>query len=118
MSDSAVELTTETAVSEPEQLDAAIKKCSVVVSEQICIQADVKIDPKVEVEEIKIFCGDPFIGKCGRVSCTHEPCEFTVSETICVQIPLVFSAETKVHPSGHICGAPEMEPCPHCQPKV
>lgn len=91
------------------------KECPAIVSEQVCIQADIKIYPKVKVGEIITFCDDPIIGKCGRVSCSCEPCEFTVSRTICVQIPLLFSAETVVFPAGHICGAPETEPCPLCE---
>jgi len=90
------------------------KECPTIVSEQVCIQADIKICPKVKVGEIMTYCDDPIIGKCARVSCSKEACEFTVSRTICVQIPLFFSAETTVYPAGHICGIPEIEPCREC----
>lgn len=116
LSDFIAETTEALSVTETSDNLLNCKKCPIVVSEQVCIQADVRIDPKVTVGEIVTFCGEPVIGKCGRVSCSHEPCEFTVSETICVQIPLMFSAETKVDPAGHICGTPETEPCPHCHP--
>ena len=92
----------------------ACKECPTFVSEQICIQADIKIYPKVKVGRIVTFCDDPIIGKCARVTCSNEPCEFTVSRNLCVQIPLIFSAETSVCPAGHVCGTPELEACPHC----
>ena len=91
------------------------KECPSIVSEQVCIQADIKIYPEVKVGEIKTFCDDLIVGKCARVTCSHEACEFTVSKTICVQIPLIFSAETVVYPGGHICGVPETEPCHECE---
>ncbi len=91
------------------------KDCPAIISEQVCIQADVKIWPKVRVGKIMTFCDDPMIGRCSRVSCSCEPCEFTVSRTLCVQIPLIFSAETTVRPAGHVCGTPETEPCRECE---
>lgn len=90
------------------------KDCPAIVSEQICIQADIKILPKVKVGKIETFCDDPIIGKCSRVACSKGPCEFTISRTICVQIPLIYSAETIVIPAGHVCGTPELEPCHEC----
>ena len=95
--------------------ELACKECPTIASEQICIQADVKIHPKVKVGKVTIFCDDAIIGKCARVACSNEACEFTVSRTLCVQIPLLFSAETTVHPAGHICGIPEIEPCHLCE---
>lgn len=92
----------------------ACKDCPAIVSEQVCIQADIKIFPKVKVGKIMTFCDEPIFGKCARVTCSNEPCEFTVSRNICVQIPLIFSAETFVHPAGHVCGIPETAPCHAC----
>lgn len=94
--------------------DEAYKKCYVLIRDQVCIQVDVEIYPKVTIGEIKMFCEEPVIGKCSRVPCSHEPCEFSVCQTICIEIPLAFSAETKVNPAGHICATPEPEPC-HCK---
>ncbi len=100
-----------------EELDKGhtYKECPAIVSEQVCIQADVKIFPKVKVGKISTFCDEAVIGNCGRVACSMEHCEFTVSRTLCVQIPLIFSAETVVFPAGHICGSPEVEPCHPCE---
>jgi hypothetical protein len=89
------------------------KECVTIVSEQVCIQADVKILPKVKVGRVKTICEDAIIGRCARVAC-NEACEFTVSRALCVQIPLVFSADTFVRPAGHVCGEPELEPCRKC----
>ena len=91
------------------------KEFPTIVSEQVCIQADIKIFPKVKVGKIITFCDEAVIGNCGRVACSKEPCEFTVNRTLCVQIPLIFSAETVVCPVGHICGVPEIEPCRLCE---
>lgn len=92
----------------------ACKECPAIVSQEICVQADVKITPKVKVGRVTTFCDEPFIGKCAAISCSKDACEFTVSRNLCVQIPLLFSAETTVHPAGHICGTPEFEPCKFC----
>ena len=92
----------------------ACKECPAIVSEQLCVQADIKIEPKVRVGMISTFCDEPIIGKCARVACSNEACEFTVSRNICVQIPLFYSAKAYVHPAGHISGAPEFEPCRDC----
>lgn len=91
------------------------KECDTVVSEDICIQADLKIDPKLCVGEIKTFCGDAKIGKCNRMPCQNDSCEFSVSQKICIEIPLKFSADAKVDSVGHICGEPELKPCRKCE---
>lgn len=101
-------------ISEPESYHPNIKKCATVVSQQVCIQADVKIDPSVHVGDIRMFCQDPIIGKCSRITCGHDPCQFIVSQTICVQIPLEFCVATRVDPAGHICAPPDIAPCPRC----
>jgi hypothetical protein len=98
---------------DPETERAQIK-CPVIVSNQVCIQADVKIDPKVTVGDIKTICSEPRIGKCSQVGCSRDRCEFSIVETIFVKIPLNFSVEAQVDPAGHICGTPEVEPCPRC----
>ncbi len=95
--------------------DVYHKECDAVVKDEICIQADLKIDPKLCVGEIKTFCGDAKIGKCGRVSCQHDPCEFSVSQKICIEVPLKFSADVKVESIGHICGEPEVKPYHNCE---
>lgn len=110
----------ETHASEPETVsyqEAGIgrKECMTVVSENVCIQADVKIVPKVITGRITTFCGEAKIGKCGYAPCSKDACEFSVSRTLCVQIPLEFSAETFVRPAGIACGEPELEPCRICE---
>lgn len=90
------------------------KECPAIVSQEVCVQADIKIIPKVKIGRVTTLCDEPIIGKCAQVACGKDACEFTVSRTLCVQIPLLFSAETIVHPAGHICGTPEFEPCKPC----
>jgi hypothetical protein len=98
-----------------QETGAAHDECMTIVKEQVCVQANVKIIPKVMVGRISTFCGDVKIGKCELPACSRETCEFTVSRKLCVQIPLEFSAETFVRPAGHVCGDPELEPCHRCE---
>lgn len=84
--------------------------CDTVVSETVCVQADITISPKVEVGTIETYCvGSPVIGPCQGNKV--EECTFSVSQRICVQIPLTFSAEASAEPTGIVCGEPALGGC-------
>ena len=84
--------------------------CPAVVHETVCVEAEVKIRPCVDVGEIQSFCkGPPEIGNCeGPI---REDCTFKVRQRICVQIPLDFSAKACAEPTGIVCGVPRTGPC-------
>lgn len=90
------------------------KGCAVLVNEEVCVEANVKIDPKVHVGKVRAFCEEPMIGKCCGHECC-EPCEFVVSQTFCVEIPIALDAEIDVDPSGHVCERPKFGPCRKCR---
>lgn len=75
---------------------------SSMISETVCVQADITIIPNVAIGAIETFCiGEPVIGPCsGNLA---EECTFTVSQNICVQIPLTFSVEANAIPRGIVC---------------
>ena len=94
--------------------DESRRNGPITVSDRVRVQANIKINPKVVLGEIKTFYDEPMIGKGSRISCPQDPCEFLVSQDICVQIPITFSAETTADPGGYMCGTPELAPCHKC----
>lgn len=86
--------------------------CQTTVHENVCVQAQVTITPKVKALPSKVICqGKPKFKPCKGTP--REHCTFTVSQKICVQIPLTFSATTTVDPKGIVCGKEECGPCSH-----
>jgi len=85
--------------------------CPTTVHETVCVQANVRIEPQVEVGTItSSCCGNPFIGSCPGTPVRF--CEFMVSQNICVQVPLTFHANATATPSGIVCGTPDIGGCP------
>ena len=93
-------------------------QCPAIVHESVCLQANVIIDPNVQVGEIQSFCiGAPIIGACPGAPSPERECVFTVSQNICVQVSLNFWANAAAVPTGIVCGSAREEPCPptdHC----
>ncbi len=88
-------------------------KCTEIVHETVCVQANVKIDPDVQVGKIMSFCiGEPSITACPGVPSTEGQCVINVSQNICVQVSLKFSADAKAEQTGIVCGFGRIEPCP------
>ena len=85
--------------------------CQDAVQETACVQAMVKLAPKVEVGEIQTFCvNDPLIRPCSGIPSPTGFSRFLVSQDICVQIQLTFSADIEAEPTGISCGAPGVGP--------
>ena len=87
-------------------------ECPATVHETVCVQANVTIRPRVDVdpEEIQTFCVDgPVIGACEGTLARF--CTFTVSQMICVEVPLTFAADVTAEPAGIVCGTPLTGPC-------
>lgn len=84
--------------------------CPTTIYETVCVQANVKVTPQVEVGTITTSCaGTPFIGACSGIPV--EFCEILVSQRICVQVPLTFHANAEATPSGIVCGTPDIGSC-------
>ncbi len=84
--------------------------CPTTVHDNVCVEAEVTITPKVTIGDIRTFClGNPFIGGC------LEPqpfCSFMVGQNICVQVPLTFDAIATAEPKGISCAVPSIGGCP------
>lgn len=84
--------------------------CPTTVSENVCLEALVTINPEVTVGEILTFCiGPAVIGPCPGAAVPS--CSFEVSQNICVQVPLLFDAIATAEPIGIVCGTPTTSEC-------
>lgn len=84
--------------------------CITRVSENVCINAEVKITPKVTPGDTITTCrGEAFIGSCDMP--LREYCTFNVSQVICVEVPLTFEAIAYATPNGIACSTPIVGGC-------
>jgi hypothetical protein len=85
--------------------------CPTTVHENVCIGAQITINPLIDVGDIITTCtGDAFIGTCPGIPVPF--CSFMVSQSICVQVPLIFHASVEATPVGITCGGPSTGGCP------
>lgn len=91
----------------PEQITGG---CPVSVHDNVCVEAQVRIKPCVDVGPIQTFClGNPSFDACeGELL---PECTFRVSQRICVQIPLTFAAIACAEPTGIVCDTPGTGDC-------
>ncbi len=80
------------------------------VHDNVCVEAEVRIKPCVEVGDIETSClGNPSFRRCeGDLM---PECSFRVSQRICVQIPLTFAAIACAEPTGIVCDDPATGDC-------
>lgn len=96
----------------PEEHCGGMGKCPALVHDTVCVQAEVTINPYVNVGKIESYClGKPVIGACSGKMPPAKCCSFTVSQNIRVQVPLTFSAYAKAMPTGIVCGMPGIGKC-------
>lgn len=84
--------------------------CPVTVNNNVCVDAEVIITPRVRVGRISTKCvNGAKLGICAGES--KESCSFNVSQEICVQIPLTFAANAIANPLGITCNEPGIGLC-------
>jgi hypothetical protein len=73
----------------------SVAPCEVVAYQEVCLEADIAVDPTVTVGPATVVCiAAPAIHPFGTVTCepTDVPCGFTVQATLCVAVPVSFAA--------------------------
>jgi hypothetical protein len=73
----------------------SLPPCEVTAYQEVCVEADIAIDPTVTVGTVTVTCvRPPAIRPFGTISCTpaEGPCGFTVQADVCVAVPVSFAA--------------------------
>jgi hypothetical protein len=69
--------------------------CEVLAYQEVCLEADIAVDPTVTVGAVTTACvAPPVIRPFGTVTCVPAdvPCGFTAQATLCVAVPVSFAA--------------------------
>lgn len=86
--------------------------CKNLIHGDLCISAQINIDPIIDIGPISTHCISkpeiiPGNGKCAPC----ESCSFIVRQHICVEIPIAFGAATTADPLGSVCDGVDAGPC-------
>ncbi|HEY3368644.1 MAG TPA: hypothetical protein VGK74_26600 [Symbiobacteriaceae bacterium] len=92
---------------------AQVQSCPAVAHQDICVEANVTIIPRVTPGSPRVICRGPaLIGPCPGEDSPTGKCSFTVNQNVCVQIPLLFDARASATQGRVVCGLPSPTPCP------
>ncbi len=84
--------------------------CPSVVSQKVCVEASVTVEPEAKVGEVHACC----VGRPAFEECPKKPssgCTYMVSQMLCVRFPITISATASVRPEGIVCCEPKVTPC-------
>ena len=100
----------------PQQVD--LPGCTPVVSELVCVEAEVTITPTVTAGTPVVHCVDgPSLETCvgrGFTPSATGSCTFTVSQILCVNVPITFDATATTETGTVACGT--VSTGPNCPP--
>jgi len=102
--------------------------CVAVVTEELCLDADVDVRPFVRLGHVRTRCvsgpfvegNDWFAGGARKSAPDKAPsdgeravdCRFSVRQVLCVTVPLIFDANVEAVVAGVRCGTPKAGSCP------